>query len=746
MTTFTGDQKPTALALDSPRIPWELTLHPQWVLWRWELNDEGKWTKPPYMGNQRHASSTDPATWASFDDVSGVYKRGGFDGIGFALDPALGYVGVDLDNVVDPGGAIHPEARRIVDELRSYTERSPSGRGLRIILRGTLPPGWRKTAKYAVSIEVYDHSRYLTITGHHLEGTPETIEARAAEMATLHARVAAAITGSSNGHQPMLAAAPTGSNGHLVPDDDLLDKARAAHNGAKFVALFDHGDTSAHGGDDSAADLALCNLLAFWTGRDATRMDQLFRQSGLMREKWDQRHGAQTYGARTLARAIADCRETYGTDPHGGRLSAISGGIPPEIEDVEAWPRMAPEAFSGVAGDLVRVISPYSEGDPVAALLHVLVAVGNLLGAGAHARVQHDRHPARLFVALVGPTSKGRKGLSWSAPRHVLGRLDAEWTAQRIASGLSSGEGLIWHVRDARSEQQPIRERGRVVDYQTVVIDHGISDKRLLVIEPELASVFKRMAGESNSLSAVLRNAWDDVPLATLTKNSPLRATGAHISLIGHVTAEELRLHLTEVERANGFGNRWMYALVRRAQVLADGEPVPDALLDPLIARLRVALDTAETLSEVHRDPTAAELWRAIYPALSQGEPGLVGAILGRGEAQVLRLSLIYALLDRARAIGAPHLAAALAVWDYCATSARRIFAGRLGFTIADTLLEVLRARGSQTTTELSGVFGRHQTSATIRTALAQLVDAGKVRSTTRDTAGRSVTTWERVA
>jgi hypothetical protein len=333
------------------------------------------------------------------------------------------------------------------------------------------------------------------------------------------------------------------------------------------------------------------------------------------------------------------------------------------LPTIEVWPRMAPEAFYGLAGDLVRVISPFSEGDPVAALLHVLVAVGNLLGPAAHARVQHDRHPARLFVALVGPTSKGRKGLSWSAPRHVLGRLDAEWTAHRIASGLSSGEGLIWHVRDERIERQPVRERGRVVDYQTVVVDPGERDKRLLVIEPELASVFKRMAGESNSLSAVLRNAWDDVPLATLTKNSPLRATRAHVSLIGHVTAEEPRLYLTEVERANGFGNRWMYALVRRAQVLPDGEPVPDVLLDPLIARFRTALDAAQSLGQMARDPEAGALWRSIYPALSQGESGLVGAILGRGEAQVLRLSLISALLDRASEIQAPHLAAALAEW-----------------------------------------------------------------------------------
>jgi hypothetical protein len=404
---------------------------------------------------------------------------------------------------------------------------------------------------------------------------------------------------------------------------------------------------------------------------------------------------------------------------------------------------MAPEAFIGPAGELVETISPYSEGDPVAALIHLLVATGNLVGPGPRARVQHDAHPARLFAALVGPTAKGRKGLSWSAPRHVLSMVDPEWATRRIASGLSSGEGLIHHVRDARVERQPIRKGGRVIEYQDVTVDHGEVDKRLFAFEPELASLFKRMAGESNSLSPVLRNAWDDHPLSTLTKNSPLRATGAHVSLIGHVTAEELRLHLTEVERANGFGNRWLYLRVSRAQILPDGEPVPDGLLAPFIRRFRAVVDFSQTVGTVTRDAEATELWRTIYPALSEAKPGLLGAILGRAEAQVLRLSLIYALLDRSAAIRVPHLAAALAVWDYCDASARQIFGTRVGFTLADVLFEALSQREAMTTTEIHAVVGRNRKAEDIAGALDQLVQAGKIRSVTRPTRGRTATAWE---
>jgi hypothetical protein len=156
-------------------------------------------------------------------------------------------------------------------------------------------------------------------------------------------------------------------------------------------------------------------------------------------------------------------------------------------------------------------------------------------------------------------------------------------------------------------------------------------------------------------------------------------------------------------------------------------------------------LRTAGAIGQVHRDPSAAELWRALYPTLSEGEPGLVGAVLGRAEAHVLRLSLTYALLDGSPLIRVPHLEAAVAVWAYADASARRIFAGRLGIGLADTLLELLRERGAMTTTEIHGVFGRHRSKHEIQTALEVLVGADKARSTARATGGRPSTTWEAI-
>lgn len=391
----------------------------------------------------------------------------------------------------------------------------------------------------------------------------------------------------------------------------------------------------------------------------------------------------------------------------------------------------------------METIAPYSEAAPVATLAHVLVAVGNLLGAGPHMRVGHDRHPLRLNVALVGRTGKGRKGTAWGTPRHLCGQVDAEWTKHRIKTGLSSGEGLIYHVRDAREEQQPIREKGRVVGYETVMVDPGEGDKRLLVVEPELATVLRRMGGEGNSLSGVIREAWDSGDLSTLTKNSPLRASGAHVSVIGHITEEELRRYLTATERANGFANRFLWLLVGRSKSLPEPEPVPDAQLAPLVEGLRAAVAHARALGELHRDAEAKAMWAEVYPKLSEGEPGLVGAVLSRAEAQVLRLSAVYSALDGSALVRPPHLQAALAVWDYAEASARRIFGSQLGDPVADVILEALTTRGPMTRTAIHGLFGRHKDANQIDGALAQLEARGRVRRGIRETAGRSAEVWE---
>ena len=312
-----GRTRPTPLPVQPDAVPAELKILPRWVCWRytWKPNKnkpgEGDWTKPPFAARTgRKASSTDRDTWSTFDEAFEAYQRGthGFDGIGFALsagpDDPLDLAGVDLDKTGNPPEGWADDAARA---LASYAEWSPSGRGLRIFLRGHLPTDARKRKGRA---EAYQVGRYLTVTGHRLPDAPPDIERPDDD--TLR-RVLRSLDLLPDPEQPrQLPALP---NVNAPPDGDIVACMFAASNGPAVRSLW-NGDTSAHNEDHSTADLALCNHLAFWTRRDASLMDRLFRASGLMRPKWDERHSAdgRTYGRLTIEKAIACCRTTY--DPN----------------------------------------------------------------------------------------------------------------------------------------------------------------------------------------------------------------------------------------------------------------------------------------------------------------------------------------------------------------------------------------------------------------------------------------------
>ena len=198
--------------------------------------------------------------------------------------------------------------------------------------------------------------------------------------------------------------------------------------------------------------------------------------------------------------------------------------------DEEAWPELDPIAIRGVIGDLVRTIEPHSEADPVAILAQALAAFGNVIHRGLHFKAEADRHSMNLNLVLVGETSKGRKGTSAGYIRRSYEAIDIDWATTRILNGLSSGEGLIWAVRDEITKDEPIREKGKPTgEFQTVVVDRGITDKRLLVIESEFASTLRAMSREGTTLSPIIRQAWDTGDLRTMTKNCPASHWSAYL-------------------------------------------------------------------------------------------------------------------------------------------------------------------------------------------------------------------------
>jgi len=315
------------------------------------------------------------------------------------------------------------------------------------------------------------------------------------------------------------------------------------------------------------------------------------------------------------------------------------------------WPDPPrPAAYQGLAGAVVETLAPHTEADPVAILAQLLVAAGITVGRGAHATVEATRHHPNEFVVLVGDSAKARKGSSWEHVARVMGRASPGFAA-RCSTGLSSGEGLIWAMRDPDGS------------------DLGAKDPRLLVIEPEFATVLKATLRDVNTLSPVLRSAWDGRPLALLTRTAPARASTPHLSVIGHITAIELAHHVNGLEVANGLLNRFLFIACRRVRLLPEGgHPDPLAQTD-LPTRLAAHLATAAGRGRMRFSDSARAAWWDAYRRLAEPADGVVGGLLARAEAHLLRLALLYALVDGSATIGLSHLDAALALWDYAAAS-----------------------------------------------------------------------------
>jgi hypothetical protein len=424
----------------------------------------------------------------------------------------------------------------------------------------------------------------------------------------------------------------------------------------------------------------------------------------------------------------------------GGDLEELLGGAV-EYTGVEFvdpnWPILAEDALQGLAGNCVRAIDPHTEADPAAVLMNMLIGYGNLIHQGAYVPVGPTRHYLRVYAVLVGRSSKARKGSSGAYPQALLRKVDESWANRRIISGLSSGEGLIYAVRD------PV-ERYDAKNDEMKVIDRGESDKRLMIVEGEFSRVLKVMSREGNSLSSILRDAYDRDFLQNQTKHDPHRATGAHISLIGHITQEELLRHLNATEQANGFGNRFLYMMVRRSKVLPFGGDMHEND-EELLSELRASVKFAQDLGVIEWGEESGDLWaEEIYPDLSEGEEGLVGAMLARAETHVLRLSGLYAVLDRSRTIEPPHLIAALSLWDYAESSVRLIFGDVRGDRVLDKIVTALQKAGEAglTRTEIYHLFGNHAKSNDIERALMTLFTEGRASKTPEETGGRPTERW----
>lgn len=426
------------------------------------------------------------------------------------------------------------------------------------------------------------------------------------------------------------------------------------------------------------------------------------------------------------------------------RIHATNRREPQELDDPEIrpWPVLSHAATRGLAGEIARIATAHSEADAVAIMLTALTGAGALMGRGRFVRVGDTEHHARLMCALVGATSRARKGTSWTPVRRLLSRTEQIIQARstipfplgrrlQITHGpLSSGEGLVAAIRDAIDEED----------------DGGSDDKRLLVVEGEFGAALRAMQRQGNTLSMILRTAWDGHEIAPLIKRERVVATDPHICLVAHITRHELRELLSASDVWGGLANRLLWACVRRRAAIPLPQPTSDQDLDRVATELaRVAIYAAERRAELRMTNSAIDHWAAVYPELTQDRPGLFGAATARAEAQTLRLALTYALLDGADRIEMEHLEAALAMWRYADDSAAYLFAGAELDPVAQTIVQAL-GRGAMTQTGISGLFCRNQPAARLADVLRDLQDRGRITLTEEQTGGRPRRTWSLVA
>jgi len=419
------------------------------------------------------------------------------------------------------------------------------------------------------------------------------------------------------------------------------------------------------------------------------------------------------------------------------RLSSLCEGQEPEesdgIRDFPAPPGEA--AFHGVMGQIVREIEPYTEASSAAILFQLLVGFGSMVGSHPHWFHEADTHRLNIFLCLVGNTADGRKGTSWGYPRRILTEVDPTWE-NRIAFGINSGPALIEQVADEETTR-------------TGSFLRGVPDKRLFMHESEFTRLLAIFQRDSETLGMVLRQAWETDRLAALSKKNPVRATGAHVSVNAHVTHDDLHSNLSLNDIANGLGNRFIWICTKTSKEIKRQVFFPWRRMDAKIDQLKDALEGISHWDDtpMGRSATAQEFWEEQLGVLRKRRPGLLGAILARGPAQVMRLAGIYAAADLTKMIEIVHLKAAHELWAYSVRSIDFIFGERLGDPDAERLLAALEQASdaglSQSKIQRQ-VFGNHKDADGLNILLRRMVRSGLIRRESRkpEKGGPAASMW----
>lgn len=336
---------------------------------------------------------------------------------------------------------------------------------------------------------------------------------------------------------------------------------------------------------------------------------------------------------------------------------------------------------TGLIGDVINEIHPLIESNKESLIIQLLTCFGNCIGRNPYFLAGSDKHFGNLFVLLVGRSSRGRKGQSFNIIKNLFEDIDTEWTQNNLAKGLSSSEGLIYRIRDDVE----------IDDDSGVQINRGVIDKRLLCVESEFSSVLRQSQRDGNTLSQIIRDAWDSLKLATLTKNSPLVVTDPMISIIGHITIAELLKCMSQTDMQNGFSNRFIFIKAEADKLLPDPPQMNQATKSLIVAEIKKSIEEARKIGRVEFDSDKTrQYWNDYYLSVNQVDASLVGALTSREEPQIRRLAMIIALFNRKESIDLDSLMFAIEIFRYSKDSLHEVYGKSTGDNFSDKILDLL--------------------------------------------------------
>lgn len=339
---------------------------------------------------------------------------------------------------------------------------------------------------------------------------------------------------------------------------------------------------------------------------------------------------------------------------------ATATGVLARYENKEkTTPKLDPKAYYGILGKIINLIKDETEASPEAMLFQGLVILGNLMNRKFYRAVGGSKNYSNAFVVIVGKTSKARKGTSFKDISYIFKKVWGKDFERRIKRGVSSGEGIIWLIRDPVVEE--VTNKGKI---EKKTIDKGVVEKEVILVEEEFSKLIKVSKRESNTVSEVLRTAFDSDDLQSISKEQPAKATAPLISLIGHITKEEFLQVYNVVDKSNGLFNRILWCHSARTNVIPtpkNFDEIDFSEIEIELNRLKDFIESGEE-SNVGFSEDGAQVWENFYNQYAHSPDGNNASVKGRTETYVLKIATILAVTDRSTTITADHLEAAIAI------------------------------------------------------------------------------------